>query len=167
MSLLAYPFFHDVAGTVGRLFNLQGECESTQVLRRMREAWGHRSTLERAVQRLLHTFLSWGVTRSVSSTGHLYQATSPRQTSNSAVALWFLECVLRSALEVRNTLGASSTSSRTAGEDAQLPFMDLIQSPAAFPFDLTAHAVTVRRSGRFAVQRQGLDLEMISLPSID
>ncbi len=141
MSLLAYPFFHDVASTVGHLLNLQGEFESTQVLRRMRESWGHRTTLERAVQRLLRTFANWGVTRAVPSAGHVYQATPPHQTSNSALALWFLECLLH---------------------DRQLPLAELIRSPAAFSFDLADHAAGVRRSDRFDVSRQGLDLEMVA-----
>ena len=142
MSLLAYPFFHDVAITVGRLLNLQGEFESTQVLRRMRESWGHRTTLERAVQRLLRTFVNWNVTHTMPPANHMYQATPPRQTSDSALALWFLECLL---------------------SGRQLPLPELIQSPAAFPFDMTDHIVTVRRSERFEVSRQGLDLEMVAL----
>jgi hypothetical protein len=141
MSLLAYPFFHDVAGVAGRLFDLQGEFESTQVLRRMQESWGQRTTLERAVQRLLRTFANWGVTRSLPSAGHVYQATPPHQTSNSELALWFLECLLH---------------------DRQLPLAELVQSPAAFPFDLADHAAGVRRSNRFDVSRQGLDLEMVT-----
>ncbi|MCP4358776.1 MAG: hypothetical protein GY796_12220, partial [Chloroflexi bacterium] len=59
MSMLAYPFFHDVALTVGRLLKLQTEISSLQVQRRMREAWGQRTTLERAVSRLLKTLVAW------------------------------------------------------------------------------------------------------------
>jgi hypothetical protein len=141
VSLLAYPFFHDVASTAGRLLNLQGEFESTQVLRRMQESWGQRTTLERAVPRLLRTFVNWNVTRAIPSAGHTYQATPPRQTSDAAVTLWLLECLLH---------------------DRQLPLAELIQSPAAFPFDLTDYAASVRRSDRFEVNRQGLDLEMVA-----
>ncbi len=141
MSILAYPFFRDVANVVGHLLDLQGEFESTQVLRRMQESWGQRTTLERAVQRLLRTFTNWEVIRALSSVGYTYLATPPRQTSNSELALWFLECLLH---------------------DRQLPLAELTRSPAAFPFDLADHAASVRRSDRFEISRQGLDLEMVA-----
>ncbi len=162
MSLLAYPFFRDVASTVGRLLNLQGEFDSTQVLRRMRETWGQRTTLERAVPRLLRTFVAWGVTRALPSARHVYEAPLPRQTSDSALALWFLECVLRSALGVRSGLTGRNTERITVQDNGQLLLAELIQSPAAFPFDLSPHLSILRRSDRFEISRQGLDLEMIA-----
>ena len=162
MSLLAYRFFRDVASTVGRLLHLQGEYESPQVLRRMQESWGQRTTLERAVHRLLRTFVNWDVTCTIPCAGHVYRATPAHQTSDSAVVLWFLECVLRSALEVRSTLETRSAERVTPQDNGQLPLAELIQSPAAFPFDLRTHAANIRRSDRFEVSRQGLDLEMVS-----
>jgi hypothetical protein len=162
MSLLAYPFFHDVASTGGRLLKLQGEFESTQVLRRMQESWGQRTTLERAVQRLLQTFVAWGVTRELASARHVYQATPPRQTTNSTLALWLIECVLRSALRGRSALGAHTAHEATAQDNGQLPLAELVQSLAAFPFELTAHAAALRRSDRFEISHQGLDLEMVA-----
>jgi hypothetical protein len=180
MSLIAYPFFRDVASTAGRLLKLQGEFESTQVLRRMQEAWGQRTTLERAVQRLLQTFVAWGVTRELPSARHVYQAAPPRQTTNLTLALWLMECVLRSALEGRSALerrsaleGRSALGGRSAfggpgvhkvtpQDNGQLPLVELVQSLAAFPFELAAHAAALRRSDRFEISHQGLDLEMVA-----
>jgi hypothetical protein len=162
MSLLAYPFFHDVAAIVGRLLGLQGEFASTQVLRRMQESWGQRTTLERAVRRLLQTFVAWGVTRELPSARHVYQAAPPRQTTNSTLALWLIECVLRSTLAGRGALGAHTAREAMAQDNGQLPLAELIQSPAAFPFDLRTHAADIRRCDRFEISRQGLDLEMIA-----
>jgi len=107
----------------------------------MQESWGQRTTLERAVQRLLRTFTNWEVIRALSSVGYTYLAPPPRQTSNSELALWFLECLLH---------------------NRQLPLAELTQSPAAFPFDLAGHAAGVRRSDRFEISHQGLDLEMVA-----
>jgi hypothetical protein len=150
MCLLAYPFFRDVAAIIGRLLALQGRFDSAQVLRRMRESWGQRTTLDRAVPRALQTLVAWGVNRELPAVRHVYEATPPRSTTNTALALWFMECVLRSIL------GANLHN------DGQLPLAELIQSPTAFPFELAAHRVALRRSNRFEVSRQGLDLEMVT-----
>jgi len=163
MSLLAYPFFRDVASTVGRLLNLQGEFASSQVLRRMRETWGQRTTLERAVPRLLRTFVTWGVTHASPSARHAYEAALPRQTSDSSLALWFLECVLHSALGAQSAFAEHNAERTTVQNNGQLLLAELIQSPAAFPFDLSPHLSALRRSDRFEISRQGLDLEMIAL----
>ena len=61
MCLATYPFFRDVAATTGRLLALQGEAALSQIVRRMAESWGGRSTLKRAVQRVVRSFVEWGV----------------------------------------------------------------------------------------------------------
>lgn len=150
MSMLAYPFFHDIAGTIGRLLKLQGEFESLQVRQRMRESWGQRTTLDRAINRVIQTYLIWDVIRETSES-RVYQTTLVRRTTNSALTLWFLECIIH------------STRQASGQEDRQLPLTELIQSPAIFPFDLTPHIATLRRSDRFEISHQGLDMEMVAL----
>ncbi len=63
-----------------------------------------------------------------------------------------------------NLAGCLIWSSRQANDrsDLGLPLLDLIQSPAIFPFELTSHLVTLQRSTHFEISRQGLDLEMIT-----
>jgi len=143
MSLLAYPFFRDVAATVGRLSNLQGTFSQAQVQRRMIENWGQRTTLQRAVRRLLRTFISWDVLRETNVRGS-YDVAPPRQTENRELALWLLECTLQA-------------------NGSEVPLMALVQSPQLFPFDLTPFAGSLRRSERFVISREGLDLEMVAL----
>jgi hypothetical protein len=150
MSMLAYPFFFDVGATVGRLLKLQTEFNSLQVQRRMREAWGQRTTLERAVSRLLKTFAAWHVIAETAEGSYIYQATALRQTADEKLALWFMECLIWSSRQANRR------------NDLQLPLLDLVQSPAIFPFELTPHIATLRRSNRFEISRQGLDLEMVA-----
>lgn len=150
MSMLAYPFFYDVAGTAGRLLQLQGEFELRQVRRRIHESWGQRTTLDRAIQRVLQTFVAWDIIQQTDSERRVYQGTSVCQTANSDLALWFMECVIQ------------STRQATSQSDRQLPLVELIRSSVTFPFDLAPHVATLRRSDRFEVSRQGLDLEMVS-----
>jgi hypothetical protein len=61
-----------------------------------------------------------------------------------------MECILHSSQDPR------------ANNDRQFPLAELVQSTAAFPFDLTPHLATIRRSDRFEISRQGLNLEMVS-----
>ena len=150
MAILAYPFFYDVVATVGRLLKLHGDVDSLQVRRRMREGWGQRTTLDRAVQRVLQTLVSWDTLQPIAPDAHTYRPVPPRQTTHPVLALWFIENLIQ------------ATRQASGQPDRQLPLAELIRSPAIFPFDITAHAATLRRSNRFEISRQGLDLEMVA-----
>jgi len=143
MALLAYPFFRDVATIVGRLARLQGTFSHAQVQRRMIENWGQRTTLQRAVQRLLRTFVDWDVMRDTDVRGS-YDVAPPRRTEDWSLALWLLDCALQ------------------ANEAEQVPLRELGQLLYTFPFDLLAFIGGVHRSERFEVTHQGLDLEMVA-----
>ncbi len=143
MALLAYPFFREVTATVGQLGRLQGRLSQTQVQRRMVEAWGERTTLVRAVRRLLRTLVEWEVLRDTEERGS-YELAPVRQTETPALALWLLDGAL------------------ACGEREQIPLAELGQLTYLFPFDLLPFLPEVRRSARFRVSRQGLDLEMVS-----
>jgi hypothetical protein len=143
MALLAYPFFRDVAATVGQLSRLQGTFSQAQVQRRMVENWGQRTTLQRAVQRLLRTFVDWDVMRDAGGRGS-YDVAPPRRTENRNLALWLLDCALQ------------------ANGAEQVPLRELGQLSYTFPFDLLPFIGDVRRSERFEVARQGLDLDMVA-----
>jgi hypothetical protein len=144
MSLLAYPFFRDVASTVGKLSRLQGVFSQAQVQRRMIERWGQRTTLQRATQRLLRTFIDWNVLADTDVRGR-YEVAPTKHSANQALALWFLDCSLR------------------ANDAEQIPLAELSQLPCAFAFDLLPFVNDIRRSERFEVTRQGSDLEMVAV----
>ena len=143
LSLLTYPFFRDVAATVGQLSRLQGTFSQAQIQRRMIENWGQRTTLRRATQRLLRTFVDWDVLRDTDVRG-CYDVALPRQTENRALALWLLDCALQ------------------ANDAEQVPLRELGQLSYTFPFDLLPFVNDVRLSERFEVAHQGLDLEMVA-----
>jgi len=145
MSLLAYPFFRDSAAIVGQLGHLQGPFTYAQVQRRMFETWGQREMLPRALNRLLRTLTEFKVLQETHGRGG-YAPGPVHQTQNQALALWLIECSLH------------------AHEAEQVPLSELGRLPYTFPFDLAPHLVAVRRSDRFEITRQGLDLEMVSIP---
>ena len=117
LSLLAYPLFRDVAATAGQLSRLQGIFSQAQAQRRIIESWGQRTTLQRAVRRILRTFVAWYVLRDTDVRGS-YDVAPPRQTENQTLALWLLDCALQ------------------ANEAEQVLLRELGQSSYTFPFDL-------------------------------
>ena len=60
MTIANYPFFYDVCLFSGRLLNTADIFNSKQIISRVQEKWGERSTTIRAVQRSLKTILNWG-----------------------------------------------------------------------------------------------------------
>ncbi|GMA49210.1 hypothetical protein GCM10025857_05670 [Alicyclobacillus contaminans] len=60
MTMAVYPFWGVVAAHVGRLLKLQGTAVASQVQRRLREHYGERETVSRAVRRVLRSFVDWG-----------------------------------------------------------------------------------------------------------
>lgn len=143
LSLLAYPLFRDVAATVGQLSRLQGAFTKAQIQRRIIESWGQRSTVQRAVRHIMSTLADWDVVQGADVRGS-YSVIPPRQTENHSLALWLLDCALQ----------ANEAEQVLLGELGQLSYI--------FPFDLLPFITDVRRSERFEVMRQGLDLEMVA-----
>ena len=109
----------------------------------MIENWGQRTTLQRAVRRLIRTSVDWDVLQDTDVRG-CYEVAPSRQTENRALALWLLDCALQ------------------ANDAEQVLLRELGQLSYTFPFDLLPFVNDVRLSERFEVARQGLDLEMVA-----
>jgi hypothetical protein len=91
----------------------------------------------------LRTFVDWHVLQETGMRGS-YEVAPPRQTENQPLALWLLDCALR------------------AHEAEQVLLRELGHLAYTFPFDLIPFVNDLRRSDRFEVTRQGLDLEMVA-----
>jgi len=142
LSLLAFPFFRDVVATVGRLLRLQGQCSVGQVTDRMVAAWGERTTLVRATQRVLRSCVAWGTLVAGTPTG-TYHAGTPQQTGTAPLRDWFLEAALR----------AHDTEGVLAEELPRLPEIYPF-APQIQPYELT-------RMERFEVQQQGSGARLV------
>lgn len=135
MMLVAYPFFLDMTAQTGKLFSLNGDCTFAQIQRRMVERWGERSTLTRAVQRILRSMVGWGVLQEGASGGH-YQPLPKRFPVAEATTTLLLEGLLHA-------------------EGHGLDWEALIGHPALFPFDLHLNSLAFRQQSRLRVHRQG------------
>jgi hypothetical protein len=144
MMVGTYPVFTDTAAAVGRLLTLQGSFTLAHLTRRLVGAWGERSTLERAGQRIVRSMVQWGALQDTATRG-MYEAVPRRRKVGPAVGTVLIEALLVDA------------------EEASVPLDQLTGHPAIFPFDLDVNASNVRGASQFRVHRQGLDSDFVEL----
>jgi hypothetical protein len=141
-----HPFFFDVATHVGKLLKLHGQANRSQIKRRMTETWGDRSTLERTVQHVLRSLAQWGLLRMGEEPGSLI-APPRRVRSNDQVAQLLLHSVV-------------------LGHGRGLPYPQLVDHPALFPFQVDVPVRDLMRNSVFRVQRQGDQSDFVELASV-
>ncbi|MEO5334338.1 MAG: hypothetical protein H7839_20170 [Magnetococcus sp. YQC-5] len=90
MSMAVYPFFGAVAEATGRLLRLQETITSAQVLRRLRERYGERETVDRAVRRVLRVFADWQVLGDTETRGVYRCTTGNRLLQDRKLEAWLL-----------------------------------------------------------------------------
>lgn len=145
MTVLTYPLFRDTASAIGRLLKLQGDFTLAQLNRRLIEAWGDRSTLKRAVQRVVRSMVQWGTLLDAGK--GRFTAAPKRSTPSTEVQLWLLEAL------------------HLAEESDEIEWKQMSSLPTAFPFQITAGLGDLRRSEQFTIHRQGLDMDMVAVRS--
>ena len=144
MCMATYPFFRDVAATTGRLLSLQGRASLSQIVRRVTEAWGARSTVPRAVQRVVRSFVSWGVLAETAVRG-IFEPAPKIVVDQSGIAAWLLEAGLADA-------GLGGYPIHAVASDASY-----------FPLDLRLSLPDIDRNPRLEILHQGFDGPIITL----
>jgi hypothetical protein len=146
MTLAAYPFWGAVATHTGRLLRLQGTAGAAHVQRRLKEKYGERKTVSRAAQRVLRSFIDWGVLNDSGNRG-IYVQGKQYPFEEPKVIVWMMEASLR------------TRTNRSA------VIKDLLDSPSIFPFRLahiSAEHVT-SLSPRLNILQHGLDDDLVML----
>lgn len=144
MCIATYPFFRDVASTVGRLTKLQNEITLAELRRRLAEQWGDRDITRRASQRVVRSFVSWGALRDCETRG-VYRRGASQTRVLGVLAELLIEALI-------------------AGDERQsLPGAQVASHPALFPFRVEFSVAELRRSPRFLIDRQGVDMELVRL----
>ena len=117
MTLAAYPFWSAVALYAGRLLRLQGTAKASQVQRRVREQYGERETVSRATQRVLRSFIDWGVLKETREKG-VYAQGDQYPVEQPRLIAWMVEASLH------------------ARANGSAVITDLLDGPSIFPFRL-------------------------------
>jgi len=144
MCAATYPFFVDVARTVGRLVGLQGEVTLSAVVRRITEKWGQRSTAKRSARVVVRSMIQWGVLHDSTRRG-AYRPVSKTLSIGQTVGELLIHAIL-----INNAL-------------RPIPVGQIHTDPALFPFELTVSPGHLRSSSVFRVHRQGLDMDLVEL----
>lgn len=142
----AYPFWFAVATVMGRLLNLQDQVTQTQVVTRLKEAYGDRQTISRRARYVIRSFVAWGALKDSKATG-CYNKSIPVSIIGSDLAIFIIESALLATPEAKSALGI------------------LLNNPAFFPFQLpviTGDFVS-QHSERIDVVRYGLDDVLLKL----
>lgn len=135
MCELAYPFYLDAAGAVGRALHVQETVTLDLVRARVAERWGSRGTLPQATQRLLKMWEQWGALRPGASRGEYREGvTAPIQVSTAAIV---------AEARVRATVAGS------------LDVDSLQRAADLFPFELPDVRDAVRGNPGLMLVRQG------------
>lgn len=138
-----HPFFLDVATHVGKLIKLNGQANRSQIKRRMIQAWGDRSTLERTIQHVLKSLTQWGLLRAGQEHGSLI---GPAQR-------------IRLGEDVSQLL----VHSVLLGLDGGSQLGKLIDHSALFPFAPHISARTLMENPAFRILRQGDQTDFVEL----
>lgn len=93
-AISTYPFFGKTAEITGRLFNLQEDCSTAEVQRRMAEIYGDRDGIARATSRVIQSQASWGAIERVDKGKRLIRQ-APMRLANDQTVAWLVEAVLR------------------------------------------------------------------------
>ena len=138
MCLATYPFFRDVAETTGWLLTLQGRAVLSQIVRRVTESWGSRSTVVRATQRVVRSFVAWGVLGETRERG-IFVPAPKTVVADSEVGPWLLEA------------GMVNSAYR------EHPLSGVAGAAFFFPFDLRLAARDIRRRPRLELHHRGAE----------
>jgi hypothetical protein len=144
MVLGTYPLMVDVADAIGRLLALQGNVALSQLTRRLVETWGERSTMIRAVQRVVRSMVQWGVLADTDDLGIYVASGTPRRVA-APVAELLVEALLLDT------------------DHQVMPVDQLVGNPALFPFKLELNGHQLRQASQFQVHRQGVDVDVVAL----
>jgi len=149
MIMATYPFWGDVADSVGRLLRLQSSIETSQIRRRVKELYGDREVVSRATRNVISSFVDWDVLHETSKKG-AYKPGKQYPIKNARIIAWLVE---------------ASLHARVNGSAA---IKDLLNSPSIFPFRL-AHisaGQVFSLSPRLEILRHGLDDDLVMLRDV-
>lgn len=145
LTLLAYPFFREVAAAVGQLGRREPAITPAMVKERLIAERGELGSLAKAVERVLFSLRNWDL-MTPSEQRYAYVPRMQALTTNQPrLETWLLACALH------------------AHPAEEMPFADLLRLRELFPFRLAVNIDSLRQYPTFAFQRQGDGWDMVRL----
>lgn len=146
MISAVYPFWFNVARQAGRLLNLQDQVTQTQIINRIKEQYGDRSTVSRYARFVIRSFVEWGVLKDSKRKG-CYEKAMSIIVPNQSLAILLFESALNAIPEGTEVLGL------------------LLNDPAFFPFQFSmmTGGFVAQQADRIDVVSCGLDDELLKL----
>ncbi|WP_174612905.1 hypothetical protein [Virgibacillus ihumii] len=136
LTMVAYPFFKDVANEFGRLFQLQDEISSAAIGKRMKEAYGDRRRVEVATSAVLTSMKSWEMIQPTEKRS--YKVNEKITITNPFIHAFIAQILLK-------ILDSNSL---------QVQFIH--HHPLFFPFDYKLDVVGLQEYEAFSFHRQGV-----------
>ena len=147
MTLIAFPFFRDVAAAVGRVTRHGDEVTSALIRTRLFAERGQIAIIEKSAERSLFFMRQLGILVTGSSATSYAAAPNQLTTSNNALRTWLVAAVVH------------------AQPGGQIPADDLFSLPELFGFRVSTELGTIRSSPLFDVQRQGSSWDLVRAAS--
>ncbi|MDR0568285.1 MAG: hypothetical protein LBG87_03665 [Spirochaetaceae bacterium] len=141
----AYPFWFNTCGVFGSLFSLQNEIAKKQLMGRIYELYGQRTTIERCARYTIRTLVAWGLISDGKS--GVYAKNEPAQITSPYLGSLLIESALHTLPEKKSSLPL------------------LLSSPAFFPFVLPQLTGETLTHGNERLMPEQLDEEYIRVKS--
>ncbi|HEX9724362.1 MAG TPA: hypothetical protein VGC53_08780, partial [Vicinamibacteria bacterium] len=117
----------------------------SQITRRMTETWGDRSTVVRATQRVMRSFVLWGALLETEEKGVYTAVPKLSLPDEDGMGPWLVEASLSNC------------------ERRSHPLRSLLTSSAFFPFEVWVSPRGFVDSPRLEIVRHGLDEDLVML----
>jgi len=140
LLILAYPIFHDVTASIGRLSNLQGAVTVAQVKRSIKKEWGGRTTLNRTIERIFQSLTNWNI---IQQTDKTYTPTKHIITQKIKLQTWLLNTILEH------------------NRPNPINYQDLSNHPTLFPYPLNITIRQFQERTDIEIINQGSNIQLV------
>ncbi len=144
MTLLAYPFFRDIVTAISRSLLYYDCFTKAEILKKIKEDWGERTTLKRAAERVISSISEWGIVVRDKETGK-YDLPLQLTTNNKLVEIWLLEAALLSS------------------QTHYVPLDQALSIPEVFPFKFSLSIPEIVASKKFEISQMGNNRAKLSV----
>jgi hypothetical protein len=144
MTMIAYPFFRDITSSIGKLLSLQRQPSIHQIHNLVENKWGQRTTVKRAVNRVIQSLREWNTIYNQHNT-NTFTVPIKFTTNNKDLQRWLLEAILRSE-----------------GIDS-MQMQRLLNSPSIFPFLINTSSLDFRSSNTLEYSKQAYNSEILAI----